>query len=222
MNYNFDVEFAIKYGVNESIMINNFVYWIKKNKANNINFNDDNWWTYNSVRAFKELFPFWSEKQIRNILKSLEDKGILISGNYNQVAYDRTKWYAISNDFFWLIDVTKWENGSDQNVTPIPDIKPNTINYDEYLTLWNEFATKNKKSKIASLTNTRKKQLYTRLKDYKNFLEMFKYSLIKAEKSNFLLTSKFFKLDWLIKNDNNIIKVIEGAYDNGKSQEVVM
>lgn len=100
--------------------------------------------------------------------------------------------------------------------------KNNNINYDEYLTLWNEFATKNKKSKIASLTNTRKKQLYTRLKDYKNFLEMFKYSLIKAEKSNFLLTSKFFKLDWLIKNDNNIVKVIEGAYDNGKSQEVVM
>lgn len=101
--------------------------------------------------------------------------------------------------------------------------KENTIiDYDEYLTLWNEFATKNKKSKIASLTNTRKKQLYTRLKDYKNFLEMFKYSLIKAEKSNFLLTSKFFKLDWLIKNDNNIVKVIEGAYDNGKSQEVVM
>ena len=100
--------------------------------------------------------------------------------------------------------------------------KNNNINYDEYLTLWNEFATKNKKSKIASLTNTRKKQLYTRLKDYKNFLEMFKYSLIKAEKSNFLLTSKFFKLDWLIKNDNNIVKVIEGAYDNGKSQEVVI
>ena len=146
---------------------------------------------------------------------------------YGYVSYEK---HSNGTGTYFLNDEPNVENPNVENPnlgksTPIKNTnldKNNNINYDEYLTLWNEFATKNKKSKIASLTNTRKKQLYTRLKDYKNFLEMFKYSLIKAEKSNFLLTSKFFKLDWLIKNDNNIVKVIEGAYDNGKSQEVVM
>ena len=222
MNYNFDIDFAIKYGVNESIMINNFVYWIKKNKANNTNFNDGTWWTYNSARAFRELFPFWSEKQIRTILKSLEDKGILISGNYNQVAYDRTKWYAISGDFFWLIDVTKWENGSDKLVTPIPNKNTYTINYDDFFNLWNEFDIKNKKAKLSFLSKDRKKKIALRLKEYKNLLEIFTYVLKKSETSNFLLNGNFYTFDWLFENDTNILKVYEGKYDNGKSQEVVM
>ena len=35
MNYNFNVEIATKIGVDEAIMLNNFVYWLAKNKANN-------------------------------------------------------------------------------------------------------------------------------------------------------------------------------------------
>jgi hypothetical protein len=71
------------------------------------------------------------------------------------------------------------------------------IDYDEYLNLWNDFATRNKKSKIVKLTNTRKKQIVNRLKDYKNFLEIFKYVLIKAEKTNILLEGSFFDFDWI-------------------------
>lgn len=222
MNYNFDIEFAIKHGVNESIMINNFIYWIKKNKANNTNFNDGNWWTYNSARAFKELFPFWSEKQIRTILKSLEDKGILISGNYNQLAYDRTKWYAISKDFFWLIDVTKWENGNDNIVTPIPNKNTDTINYEAFSNLWNEFATKNNKAKIAKLTDSRKKKIALRQKEYRNLLEIFTYVLKKSESSDFLLNGNFYTFDWLMENDTNILKVYEGKYDNEKPKEIII
>lgn len=97
-----------------------------------------------------------------------------------------------------------------------------SVDYDEYKNLWNEFATKHNKTKVAKLTAVRKKQIATRLKDYSNFLEIFKYVLIKSEKSDFLLESDFFKLDWLIKNDNNIIKVYEGDYDNRKPKEVII
>lgn len=146
---------------------------------------------------------------------------------YGYISYEK---HSNGSGTYFLNDEPNVENPNVENPnlgksTAIKNTnldKNNNINYDEYMIIWNQFADKHKKSKLASLTNTRKKQLTARLKDYKNFLEMFKYSLIKAEKSNFLLTSKFFKLDWLIKNDNNIIKVIEGAYDNGKSQEVVM
>jgi len=96
------------------------------------------------------------------------------------------------------------------------------LEYDEYMTLWNEFATKNNKPKVAKLTDSRKKKIVARQKDYKNLLEIFKFVLTKSEKSSFLLNGNFYTFDWLFDNDTNILKVYEGKYDNGKSQEVIM
>ncbi|MFA7084683.1 MAG: hypothetical protein WC141_09130 [Arcobacteraceae bacterium] len=126
MNYNFNVEIATKIGVDESIMLNNFVYWLAKNKANNKNFFDGNFWTFNSVRAYCELFPFWKESQIKRILKSLIYQNVLVVGNYNQNAYDRTNWYSLSNEYIHLIDWTISTNGKAENSQPIPINK--TIN----------------------------------------------------------------------------------------------
>lgn len=132
MQYIFDVEDATKYGLDESIILYNMKFWITKNKANGTHFYDEHTWTYNSVTAFKLLFPFWTEKQITRILKSLINKGVLITGNYNKIAYDRTLWYAFKDESILpngQMEMTKRENQSDQTVQPIPDIntdnKPN-------------------------------------------------------------------------------------------------
>ena len=98
----------------------------------------------------------------------------------------------------------------------------NQLHYDNFFNLWNEFATKNNKAKIAKLSDSRKKKIALRLKEYKNLLEIFTYVLKKSETSNFLLNGNFYTFDWLFENDTNILKVYEGKYDNGKSQEVVM
>ena len=124
MNYNFNVEIATKIGVDEAIMLNNFVYWLAKNKANNKNFFDGNFWTFNSVRAYSELFPFWKESQIKRILKSLIDQNVLVVGSYNQNAYDRTNWYSLSSEYIHLIDWTISTNGKAENSQPIPNNKP--------------------------------------------------------------------------------------------------
>ena len=137
MNYNFNINIAKEYGVNEAIIINNFIFWITKNKANGKNVHDGHTWTFNSARAFKILFPFWSEKQIRGILGRLVEREVLIKGNYNKKGYDRTIWYAFkSENKFINIDESllpqgKMElplraNGTDLEVTPIPYI--NTVN----------------------------------------------------------------------------------------------
>ena len=70
MTYSFDTELAQKLGVNEAIMLQNIVFWLLKNKANGSNYYDGRYWTYNSHKAFKELFPFWTENQIRRILEN--------------------------------------------------------------------------------------------------------------------------------------------------------
>jgi hypothetical protein len=110
MNHSFDVDLATKYGVDEAIFIENMRFWIAKNKANQRHFYDGRWWTYNSAKAFSELFPYWSTKQISRIIAKLQDAGVLLSGNFNPNPYDRTKWYSLSGD----IDFPKWANGEDE------------------------------------------------------------------------------------------------------------
>ena len=88
-HFSFDVQTATDYGVDEAIMIQNFIFWIEKNLANNKNHHDGKTWTYNTQEAFTFLFPFWSKKQVWRIIDSLEKQGVLLKGNYNQSNYDK-------------------------------------------------------------------------------------------------------------------------------------
>lgn len=97
MQHSFDVELAKEYGILEAILMQNIYFWIKKNKANKKHFYDDRYWTYNSRKAFSEMFPYASEKQIRRALEKLENLNILITGNYNKQWSDRTLWYSFSD-----------------------------------------------------------------------------------------------------------------------------
>lgn len=138
MEHHFDIDVAVKYGVNAAIILNNFAFWLKKNEANGVNFYDGNYWTYNSRRAFAEIFPYLSEKQISTALDKLIDDGIVVTGNYNNSAYDRTLWYALTEKgksilHFGKMESPKTSNGKPENVKPIPynntdknpNIKPN-------------------------------------------------------------------------------------------------
>lgn len=92
----FDVDLAKKIGINASVIYENIVFWIDKNEANEKHFHDGLYWTYNSIKAFTTIFPYMSEKAIRNALKTLEEKGFILTGSYNKIGQDRTKWYALN------------------------------------------------------------------------------------------------------------------------------
>ena len=89
-------EIAEAIGVDEAIMLNHLIYWIIVNIKSDKNRHKERTWTYNSVENFKLIFPYWSTSQIRRILKSLVDQGIIIEGNFNKIKYDKTKWYALN------------------------------------------------------------------------------------------------------------------------------
>lgn len=127
LSHNFDIEDAQRHGVDGAILINNFRFWILKNRANGKHEYDGRTWTYNSMAALAELFPYWTMSQIRRILKNLIKDGVLVSGNYNQNKYDRTLWYAFADESIYLpekIHLCKRANGSEQTSEPIPDNKP--------------------------------------------------------------------------------------------------
>ena len=93
---------AERYGFEEAVFLDSIVYWYRTNRANNRNFRDGRWWTYNSIKAFEEIFPWWSAKQIRRIANSCRDQGALIAGEYNEDRRDRSLWYTPGDELLAL------------------------------------------------------------------------------------------------------------------------
>jgi hypothetical protein len=96
--YMFNTSDAEEYGVDAAVMLYNIRHWSITNKANGNNLIDGKYWTYNTVKAFQEIFPFWTTTSIRRILKNLEAKGAIISDYHSKNTHDRTKWYALAEN----------------------------------------------------------------------------------------------------------------------------
>lgn len=124
-SYVFDADDAIKYGLDAAVVLHAIKFWIEKNQANGSHFYDGHYWTYNSKRAWAELFPFFTERQVRRILDNLVEQGVLITGNYNAQAFDRTLWYALDQTVQSISPNPA--NGLAENGSPIPDSIPDNI-----------------------------------------------------------------------------------------------
>jgi hypothetical protein len=80
-----------------------------------------------------------------------------------------------------------------------------------YRDLWNLFAEERSLPTVSKINDTRKRKFSVRIKEPAfNFIEI----LTKAASSEFLLTGKWFGFDWIIENDSNYLKVIEGNYES--------
>ncbi|WP_343274631.1 hypothetical protein [Ligaoa zhengdingensis] len=150
MDYSFNGEIATIYGVDEAVFIHNLYWWIRKNEVNGRHHYDGKTWTYNSILAWSELFPFWTKDKVRRICERLEKNGAIYVGSYNKNAFDRTKWYALSEDIIAIYErqslqanllnkpngigkSAKCTNGNfakctiGKSATPIPDNIPDNI-----------------------------------------------------------------------------------------------
>jgi len=97
----------------------------------------------------------------------------------------------------------------------IEDKEP-PVPYEEIKELYNSICKS--LSKVRSVSSARKKHLKARWKQFDFNIDTFKEAFKKVEASDFCRgqNKRGWKadFDWLIKNDNNIVKVLEGAYDN--------
>lgn len=156
LNICFNTKIAEVAGINGAVILNNLYFWITNNEGKKKNYYDGYYWTYNSVKTLKELFPCFTQKQVRTALKKLKEEGLIITGNYNKTKYDRTLWYAITYKGKCILqncevkdlslespvecicpcgqmEMTSVSNGFDQEGKPIPNNKQieNKNNYEE-------------------------------------------------------------------------------------------
>ncbi len=87
-------ELARVIGLNEAIVIQQVRYWCNKNEEAGHNKHDGYTWTYGSYKFWQQrAFSWWSVHTVRRIFDSLEGSGLLVSGRFNRLPQDRTKWY---------------------------------------------------------------------------------------------------------------------------------
>ena len=131
-------ELAAVIGLNEAIVLNQIHDWIEKNKGDEMHYRDGRTWTFNTYKEWQEQFPFWGTATIVRTFEKLEKNGFIISGNFNKMKYDRTKWYSVNydkvNEVLYQIDKDLYSNGYEafsqidksQNIDMIKPIPENT------------------------------------------------------------------------------------------------
>lgn len=75
----FDPAIVKKTGsIQAAILFENIRHWVHKNKSMEINFVDGMYWTYSSTKAFTELLPYLTKKQVRTAIDKLIQKGLIV------------------------------------------------------------------------------------------------------------------------------------------------
>ena len=135
----FNVEEAIKYGVEKAILLQHIRFWCVQNEGKKDNLHDGRVWMYQSVEDMHKHYPYWSTHKLHRMLKSMEDEGLILSGNYNEIGYDRTKWYSIN------LHSANPPNGTCESATPIPDTKEDTKEDTMFEECWKLYGRKGTK-----------------------------------------------------------------------------
>ena len=198
----------------EAIILQQIHYWLLKN----MNIKDGYSWVYNSVKDWNKQFKWLSEPTLKRKFKSLEDKGLLITGNYNKAKFDRTKWYRIDYDALDEMIHAKYQNDttivSKRYNARYQNDTTNTIEYTENNNIDNTTTTDTTeikiiyefwKSNIGSLSPYLYREIRTIYNDWKE---------VSKQPKEMILESIKMAIEKDIKNINYIKTILKRWYDN--------
>ncbi len=109
---------ATKIGLNEAVVLQQVHYWLEifsKTKDHDVmakHYHDGRWWVYNTYEQWHEQLPFWCVRTLKTIFRSLENRKLLLVGNFNHFGYDRTKWYSIDYELLKSLENTHSANSA--------------------------------------------------------------------------------------------------------------
>lgn len=200
--------------LDEAVILQQIHYWLEKR----LNIKDGYSWVYNSMVEWNKQFPWLSLKTLKRKFKSLEDKGLLITGNYNKAKFDRTKWYRIDYDAFSDLSNALGQNDL-TNVSNCPNAKgqndtTNTIEYTENNNIDNTTTTDTTEIKIiyefwesnvGSLSPYMYEEIQAIYDDWKE---------VSKQPKEMILESIKMALDKGVRNISYIKTILKRWYDN--------
>ena len=96
--HSFDVDVACKVGINAAIVFQNIGHICEYHKTNESHFHDGRYWMFNTRKAFMAQYSYLTEKQVRLAVERLVEAGLVMKGNFNEKNFDRTTWYALTDE----------------------------------------------------------------------------------------------------------------------------
>lgn len=207
----FSPSLARKYGTEPAIIINQIHYWCEINKKANRNFKDGFFWCYNSMKKWHETnFDFIPLSNLKRIFLKLEKSDILITGSFNKLGFDRTKWYRVN---YPLVQIGSTQNDPMQKVNMSQSVGSKQVNQlvqnePDNTRDYTKTTTKNinKKEKNLPLFNEPVKiSLNSQCMDLFNFL----YGKVKGGQYHYKkIDEKYFKeMISFLPSGNNLEKV---------------
>ncbi|MGR5294769.1 hypothetical protein ACPV5U_08685 [Vibrio mediterranei] len=93
--HSFDVSLAEECGIDAALIIGHFNYFIEHHRANDTNFFNGHYWTYDTAESLAQKFPYWSKNKIQKLLVKMEEQGLIVSGDFSENRFKRPKYYRV-------------------------------------------------------------------------------------------------------------------------------
>ncbi len=138
---------AVVVGLHEAIFIQQ-LHWLSGRSKNQ---RDGHAWVYNTAEEWQEnVFPFWSVSTVRRVIRSCEEKGVIVStAEYNRAKFDKTKWFRVDYDCEALV------TASTQNDRTSDDfVNASTQSEQTSYSDWSNRDTQDEQIEVTNLSNT--------------------------------------------------------------------
>ena len=124
MEHHFNVNLAVRFGIEKAVIINNLYFWINHNAKNNKHVYEGRVWTFNSVSAFYKLMPYIKQRTLYRYLNELEEAKVISIGNFNKSPFDKTKWYSFTDEFIKMLEVEGYDIEKIKAMEDTPTVLP--------------------------------------------------------------------------------------------------
>lgn len=109
MEHHFNVNLAVRFGIEKAVIINNLYFLISDNAENKMNITENKVWVVNSVSVLSKLMPYIKERTLYRYLNELEEAKVISIGNFNKNPFDKTKWYSFTDEFIKILEVEGYD-----------------------------------------------------------------------------------------------------------------
>ena len=137
LEHHFPPLIAEKYGVNAAIFLRDIFHWCETNRNNGENFHEGRWWTYQTMKGLCLRHTYWTKNQMEHIIRTCREKGALLSGHFGENQFDRTCWYALTDEALALFGAPSSSSEiseMDSREIPAASLKNQKCNIDKYKT----------------------------------------------------------------------------------------